>query len=62
MTKKLNPASSYNSVWRAHHVLTPHVSVEQVSFWAAAEMARRRATEDLSTTLKRPMIEMPWVK
>lgn len=36
-------------------MLTPHVSVEQVSFWAAAEMARRKPTETLSTTLVRPM-------
>lgn len=36
-------------------MLTPHVSVEQVSFWAAAEMARRKPTETLSTTLARPM-------
>lgn len=38
-------------------MLTPHVSVEQVSFWAAAEMATRRAIDDLSTAVIQPITE-----
>lgn len=38
-----------------HHVLTPHVSVEQVSFWAVAWIERWIAIQAASATLVRLM-------